>query len=403
MLYYAHYARLGFDHWTDCPPRAPINKADAVYGSFDHMMILLGRIADFSARDRKRKLRVMQANGGAWRPAPGMQMGPPPGTQTPAQATTQSRREAPLPPSSAPPGNHPSVPMAAPFYGMAPASKEGGGMPSPYQPNGEYPTKQASTADTSPPENTQDLSMWTEHALLEWGEIRDTVDLFASHLGPNFQALSAELQPPMQSPFGPAIFYRSWDISSLWAIYNMCLLILIRAHPHMPPAAHMAAGVAAYQTKDIVTTIGRIAAGIPMPPPEETLNPNLAAALCDLAVPLFFSGITYQAKGQRDWLVGRLYEIDRRAGWATAGIIAEGCQTAWIKAYAAGRGPPHERIQKANFADIRVRKYKSESLNVQGSVKVPEEEDDNDRKFIHKKSVTRLHWAVGIIGNEEDL
>lgn len=288
------------------------------------------------------------------------------------------------------------------FFGMAPDNGHRGSMPSSYNPTHSQPTQQTPTPGSSPPEYSKDLPAMTELALQDWQNIKDTAEFFASQLGPYFQPLGPEYQPPMPSPFGPVIFYRSWDISCLWAIYNMCMLVLMRAHPHMPPAAHMAAGVAAYQTREYVLRIGQISAGIPMPPPDEPLNPNLAASLCDLAVPLFFSGISYQAADQRAWVVKLLYDIDSRAGWATAGIIAEGCQTSWVKAAEAGKGPPYERIQRTNFGDNRVRRYQSSYQAVQGRVREPEEEDDNDRKFIHEKAATRLHWAVGIIGNDED-
>lgn len=289
-----------------------------------------------------------------------------------------------------------------PFFGMAPSSKKGNTMPSSYHPTFPGYAEQTPTPGASPPNSDQDLTVATELALQEWQQIRDVVQLFATKLGRSFQPLDPNHQPPMESPFGPVIFYRSWDISCLWSIYYMCLTILIRAHPHMPPAAHMAAGVAASQTRDIVMTIGRIAAGVPMPAPEQPLNPNLAASLCDLCVPLFFAGISYQTKDQRAWLIERLFEVDRRAGWSTAGIIAEGCQTAWIKAAAAGRGPPHERVQKTSFNDIRVRKYRTGYEVVQGTVDESEQDDDMSRKFVHEKAAARLHWGIGIIGGEDD-
>ena len=58
-----------------------MGKVDAVHGSFDHLVLLLGRIADFSSKDRERKLKQIQANGGRWKPlpgTPGMNIRPPP-------------------------------------------------------------------------------------------------------------------------------------------------------------------------------------------------------------------------------------------------------------------------------------------------------------------------------------
>lgn len=374
-------------------------------------MIVLARIADFSVRDRKRKLKVMQANGGTWRPTHGMQLGPP-ATQLrnenqhfatsgsslgPGHVKTAPSQPVPQDSTSRPPPQ-------MPFFGMAPSRGGRTEMPASYKPRWQdrCHAQRTSVPTASAPDNVSDLSAVTERAVQEWDDIKMAIYFFASQLGPSFQPLDPECKSPCQSPFGPAIFYRSLDISCLWALYNMCLLILARAHPHMPPAAHMAAGVASEQTRDIVMKIGRIAAGVVMPPLDQALHPNLAGAACDLCVPLFFAGIQYQSPDQRAWLVSRLFDVDRRAGWATAGIIAEGCQTAWVKAAEAGRGPPHDRVQKTNFADSRVSKYRSSFQNIHGVVEDVAEEDDNDRKFVHTKSSTRLHWGIGIMGGEDD-
>lgn len=76
---------MDYARWSDCPPRARIGRDDATYGTHDHIMLLLGRIAEFSAKDRKRKLSGVKASGGQWRPPSGGEfkglgrMGPPPG------------------------------------------------------------------------------------------------------------------------------------------------------------------------------------------------------------------------------------------------------------------------------------------------------------------------------------
>src|SRR4051812_45818555 len=88
-----------------------MGRPDAVYGTHDHLIILLARIAEFNARDRRRKIKIMEANGGQWRPSPGMQMPSPPG--------------GPGPQSASPPPANPNAaymnPPGAPSYG-------GGGM-----------------------------------------------------------------------------------------------------------------------------------------------------------------------------------------------------------------------------------------------------------------------------------
>jgi hypothetical protein len=54
---------LSYRKWSDCPPRAPLGRADALYGSHDHLILLLGRVTDFAVRDRARKLRQVDADG----------------------------------------------------------------------------------------------------------------------------------------------------------------------------------------------------------------------------------------------------------------------------------------------------------------------------------------------------
>ena len=48
-----------------------MGRLDAIYGSADHLWLLLGRLTDFSYRDRKRKLKAAKTAGTDWRPNPG--------------------------------------------------------------------------------------------------------------------------------------------------------------------------------------------------------------------------------------------------------------------------------------------------------------------------------------------
>jgi hypothetical protein len=144
------------------------------------------------------------------------------------------------------------------------------------------------------------------------------------------------------TPFGPALIHRSYDISIIWTLLHLAKIILIRSHPAMPPAAQMAAGVGAQATQPYATLIGRITAGMRLPMGED-LSPSLGSVLTESTLSLFFAGVQYQDPRQREWLITRLLDIDRRTGWASAGIIARGCETAWEKAASMGRGPPYER------------------------------------------------------------
>lgn len=389
----ADIRRMDYDRYTDCPPRAPLNNPDAIYGTVDHLILLLGRIADFASRDRERKLRVMENNGGFQKPSECMRGGGPPGPlPTPGCALV----------SGPTPQTKTRAPPQIPFFGMAPAPVGGVNMPASYQPTQESPTPSTAQSRVHDP---IDLRTATDNAVKEWDQILAALKLLAEQLGIHFQPLGPEYQQPIETPFGTAMVYRSWDISCFWAIYYMSMIVLHRSHPHMPPAAHMAAGVAVARTRDAATKIGQIAAGVIMPPPERALNPKLGAAMCDLSVPLFFSGIQYSDAAQRKWLVQRLFQVDRRTGWATAALIAEGVQTSWVKAAAAGRGPPYERVSRANFHDDRVGMYLDSNyqvVNFQGQPE-PVQETAHSRRFVHTKAAARLHWAIGIIGGEDDL
>lgn len=338
----------------------------------------------------------MEANGGQWRPAPGMKVPRPP-----------------KPPASQSAGYtepHPPVPSVSPaFFGMAPPPKQNVQMPSSYQPAGNSGTSPPThiTANSDPrydhhsPE-AYDLGKATEAALAEHDQIRAALADFKHALsGDAFQPLGPEYQPPLPTSFGPALFYRSYDIGCLWAVYNMCTIVAIRSHPHMHPAAHAAAAIAAQQTVFFAEEIGRIAAGIVPGPASEPLNPTLGAALCESCLPSFFAAIQYQNAEQRHETVMRIYGIALRTGWGTMELIANGCETAWVRAGEAGRGPPYKRC---------VRPLKSDDIRLNGgwdrlvSGNVPQYMEENDRRLVPTDAGARLQWAIGyVMGNLLDL
>ena len=161
---------MDYSRYTDCPPRAPLGKADAPYGSFDHVVLLLARIADFAVKDRKRKLKVEKSS-----------MGSP--LDNGRRTSTVSNNTSATPP--------PNV------FNSRGASHS--------------PASTASHAYDS-----IDLNIATAHALQEWNSIKAALDFVAASLGPYFQPLDAEYQSPLLTPFGPALLYRSWDLSVFW-------------------------------------------------------------------------------------------------------------------------------------------------------------------------------------------
>lgn len=245
-----------------------------------------------------------------------------------------------------------------------------------------------------------DLQAATVAALDEYDQIRSALHMFATSLGEAFEPLSSEYQSPMQTPFGTALFYRSYAIGCIWAIYNMCVIIAIRSHPHMPPAAHMAVGVAASETAHFANEIGRIAAGIVPGPTDQPLNPILGCALAESCMPSFFAAVQYQRPDQRHATVMRIYGISLRTGWGSAEVIANGCETSWVKAAAAGRGPPYQRVVRSQNSDDPRLNGSWERLDPNAA---PNEDDDRDRRLVKHKPNARITWAIGIMGTEEDI
>lgn len=393
---------MDFIRWANCPPRSPLGKVDAVYGSFDHLMLLLGRIADFSSRDRARKLKQVELNGGFWRPAPGMDIPRPPSAQQPHQSTPSSGTSN-FPGSFVGAGGAPlNMPPPMPeFYGMAPPPRTSVQMPSPYA---AHQRQQSTVPQSSHIADSfaGDLQAATASAIEEHKRIMHALQVFKCSLGPSFEPLTSDFQHPMETSFGPAIFYRSYDIGCLWAIYNMSVIIALRAHPHMPPAAHMAAGVAAKQTASYANDIGRIVAGIVPGPPEQQLNPSVGAALGESCMPSFFAAVQYQDPRQRHETVVRLFSIAKRTGWGSAELIANGCETSWVKAAAAGRGPPYERIVRAHGTSSEDPRLNGSWENLDPNAQ-PDEKDDTDRRLVRTKANARLNWAIGVMGVEEDV
>lgn len=131
-----HY-RLDYQKWSDCFPRGPVGKEDCPHGTYDHIVLLLGRVVNYINRDRPRKIRVkaMRSNG---YPTPPMS----------TDASAQSRGPVPGPG----------------FYGMAPSAGTPN-MPRAFEPAFSQPPSLPPTPEES------DLEMATQQALADWHEL----------------------------------------------------------------------------------------------------------------------------------------------------------------------------------------------------------------------------------------
>lgn len=131
---------------------------------------------------------------------------------------------------------------------------------------------------------------------------------------------------------------------------------------------------------------------------------------------LFFAGVQYQDAAQREWTITRLLEIDRRTGWASAGIIARGVETSWERAAQMGRGPPYKRrtrrvgeegplvIEEEGGSPSATWRHKEPDSAVGQGAMTQEAIDsgaENDRRYLVKPRM--VTWAKNVFGNEEDL
>ncbi|KXJ92289.1 hypothetical protein Micbo1qcDRAFT_162501 [Microdochium bolleyi] len=297
---------MDYDKWLACPPRSPIGRLDALYGTYDHLMLLLARVSNYNANDQARKKAALS------RSAHGPKA-PPPGT----------------------------------FPGLVPTS---GNVP---LPAGFSPQREA-TPEVEEPRTDADFEAQTAAAHEEWGRIRHAFEVFKKYLGPDFAPLDADVYPPLSTPFGPSRHYRTYSVAGIWLNYYMGLIMLYRAHPTMPPIAMMAAGLQAPNTAMWAMEIGRIAIGLEEDTTHTTVVSTLSAAgLIESAFPLFVAAVQYREEPQRHWLIRRLHDISRLTGWESARQIAMGCETAWIRAYELKRGPMYVREPDMDLVSIR--------------------------------------------------
>jgi hypothetical protein len=244
-----------------------------------------------------------------------------------------------------------------------------------------------------PPISSVDAA--TTAALTEWTEIQAALSLFESSLShSSWQPLPPETTPEIQTPFGPALQYRSYSMAIVWATWHTARLILARTHPSMPVAAMMATGIAAAQTAPSANAIGRIVFGLQAPPEEQPIAPSLGAALGEAVYSMFFAGVQLTDSAQRAILIDRLRLIARRTGLQSANLIAAGCETTWSKMAEAGRGPPYERtleLTRHQMGDPRNRR-RIEGLKGEG----------RGKGLVFVMPGVRRGWGMGIMGLEED-
>ncbi|ROT38628.1 hypothetical protein SODALDRAFT_276984 [Sodiomyces alkalinus F11] len=409
---------MEFKNWTQCPPRAPMGRLEAIYGTYDHVMLVLGRLMAFAAKDLSRKRKAMQSfgmGGPPFGPPRGSPTGPtgppaggPPGTMPPGMPPGPMMG---MPPGGMPPGGMPpGMMMGMPPGGFPPGMFGGPGGGSPPMFPGMLPTSSkvslptgfSPMRDQTPPRDISedvDLGTATEAALLEWESIREAFAHLRSRFGPELEPLGAEYADRRDSPFGPTLQYRTFSVAGIWLNYYLGLIHLYRTHPMMPPAAMVAQGIQARHTEQYAREIGRIAAGLCDDLTSVTeISTLVGAALVESSLPLFVGGIQAQEAAQRHWLIRRLHDTARLTGWQSARQIAEGCESAWHKAAELGKGPPYTRdpslsreIPKSVWDFPRKMASQSEQLR---------EETNGEMVLLPSH---RAFYAIGLISVEQEL
>lgn len=213
------------------------------YGTYDHLMLLLGRLANFSSKDQSRKRRASRGKF-----APQGSGSPPPF-----------------------PGMLPTLGKVKPPMGFTPPRD---------------PSPQSDILEDTDPEAS------FQSALQEWEAIRLAFDAFETQLGPEFQPLRPEYSDRRDSPFGMTLQYRTFSVAGLWMNFYMGMIHLHRAHPTMPPAAMQAAGVSARQTAGFANQVGRVAAGLSDDCSQVTeISTLVSAAFIESCFCLFVAGV----------------------------------------------------------------------------------------------------------------
>lgn len=100
---------------------------------------------------------------------------------------------------------------------------------------------------------------------------------------------------------------------------------------------------------------------------------------------------------QRHWLVRRLHNISRLTGWQSARQIADGCESAWIKAAQLGRSPPYQ-----SPPDLGPLYPESIWLQPRRIDRRFHELDSSDNRLVLAKT-EQAHYALGLLTVEQDL
>lgn len=325
------------------PPRAAMNKPGALYGTFDHLLVICRRILAFGSCERQRKTKIADRNGGKW------PFNPP------------ARRDPVLispPPES--PDRSASVDMGRGMgvgvelgvgAGMGTGVNEGlnAGMKTPpHQLNRQevipeyftYPNPPL--LQSPPPEDVPcgaDAYASSRAAEVEWHRIKGALALFHSYLvGPTFEPLAAPASWPLYSstPFGPPIYYRDPMANLVMIFYHVSHLILDRLHPVLPPDPLSAIIHAAPAAMPHVNVLPRLFAGMPAPDSTPSTEAYIDAVVCS-----FYGGLQVTDPNSRRWLVELWAEFGYITRAGARETLIPGAERTWMALHRLKFGPAY--------------------------------------------------------------
>jgi hypothetical protein len=305
----------------------------------------------------------------------------------------------PQSPYGPPPGQHGSLDNM--HFGMIPLPTGAPQYPRAFQQNLPPDERTPSHGIPEPLPESEDLDAAYDEAELEWNEIAKAFTVLQDSLGAEYQPLGIDYMTTASStPFGPAIYYRTYSIATLQMLYNMAMLVLHRCHPSMPPIAMMATGIQSRKTHTYAIDIARIVAGLVPTDSSTQINPALGASLIEATMPMFFAAVQYNQNDQRDWIVKKLREINRLTGWATASRILLGCQRAWEKAAEMRAGPVYNRPPLEEEEDMFY-EYQEYYVALQSETR-DEEAGGEGGRYLWKAAGRRTVDAAGVLGDRDE-
>jgi hypothetical protein len=109
--------------------------------------------------------------------------------------------------------------------------------------------------------------------------------------------------------------------------------------------------------------------------------------------------VQYQDEAQRHWVVKRMLDITRLTGWQSARQIAEGCEASWTKSGDIGLGPKYVRRWAMPPAPAETVWNNVRRIDR----KIHEVDDRSEEKRIVLARSERAHYALGLLGIEDDI